>query len=106
MFKNRLAGFNANLFLSAYIWDMYHYYLLRRLIMNAKTISIIILTIFITILSIQNLHSVTINILFWKPECSLLLLIIIATSIGFIAGLFARSMAKIAMKNKNDSENQ
>jgi uncharacterized integral membrane protein len=70
--------------------------------MKPKTIIIIVLVIIITILSMQNTHPVIVNILFWQPDFPLILLILIAIGIGFVAGYFTNSLLKVVKKKHDD----
>jgi len=69
--------------------------------MKPKTISIIVLVVFITILSMQNTQPVVFKILFWEPDFPLIILIFIAIAIGFVAGYIANSVLQV-VKKKND----
>ena len=71
--------------------------------MKPKTIAIIIAAVLLTILVIQNTHSVVINIFFWKPDFPMIILILLLLVIGFIAGFFARNIMSVVQKKGVDS---
>jgi len=57
--------------------------------MKAKLIASLFLAVLILIILIQNARAVTFNLLFWKLDISLFLLILFATLIGFALGYIA-----------------
>ena len=76
----------------------------KTAVMNFKTIIIIVLAIIVTILTIQNIHEVELNILFWKGAPSLIVVIFIMLGLGFAAGYFLKSMGKISKKEKSPND--
>jgi uncharacterized integral membrane protein len=70
--------------------------------MKPKTIVIIVLTILLTILVIQNTHSVEVNIFFWKPDFPLIILILIVMGIGFGLGFFSKNIIGMIQKKGDD----
>ncbi|OHD65091.1 MAG: hypothetical protein A2176_02415 [Spirochaetes bacterium RBG_13_51_14] len=69
--------------------------------MNLKTIITIILVVLMTILAMQNIHSVAVKVFFWEMTFPLIILIVISLVIGFIAGYIATSIMKL-VKTKGD----
>jgi uncharacterized integral membrane protein len=70
--------------------------------MKPKTISIIVFTILLTILVIQNTHSVVLNIFFWNPDFPLIILILIFMGIGFGLGFFSKNIISMIQKKGDD----
>ncbi len=70
--------------------------------MKPKTISIIVFTILLTILVIQNTHSVVLNIFFWNPDFPLIILILIFIGIGFGLGFFSKNIISMIQKKGDD----
>jgi uncharacterized integral membrane protein len=70
--------------------------------MKPKTIIIIVLVVFLTILSMQNTQPVVFKLLFWEPDFPLIILIFIAIGIGFIAGYIANSVLQVVKKKHDD----
>jgi uncharacterized integral membrane protein len=70
--------------------------------MKPKTIIIIVVTILLAILVIQNTHPVVVNIFFWEPGLPLIILILLLLGIGFVAGFFARNSLGAAQKKGDD----
>ncbi len=54
--------------------------------MNGKLILVIVLTVLVTIVMIQNMNVVSFRLLFWQLEVSQLLLVLIMLGSGFIVG--------------------
>lgn len=70
--------------------------------MKPQTIVSLVIGVLITILIIQNTHSVVLKIFFWQPEIPLIILIGIILIIGFIAGVFVKSVAGAVSKKKDE----
>jgi uncharacterized integral membrane protein len=70
--------------------------------MKPQTIILLIIGVLITILIIQNTHSVVLKIYFWQPEIPLVILIAIALVAGFLAGYLARNLAGAVSKKKDE----
>jgi uncharacterized integral membrane protein len=54
-----------------------------------KLITVLVLAILVIVIIVQNTHNVTFNFLFWSPQISLLLLVVLMVATGFVLGLFA-----------------
>ncbi len=70
--------------------------------MNPKTVILIVLAVLLTILVIQNTHSVALHIFFWAPELPLIILIILVMGIGVGLGFFSRNLMSMVKKNGED----
>ncbi|HOT43411.1 MAG TPA: LapA family protein [Spirochaetota bacterium] len=70
--------------------------------MKPKTIALIVMTILLTILVIQNTHSIALHIFFWAPEFPLIIVIIIIMGAGFGLGFFARNLMGVVKKKGDD----
>lgn len=70
--------------------------------MRPKTIAVIVGAVLVTILIIQNTHSVVLNIFFWEPDFPLVLLLGIIGVIGFIIGFFFKDIMSIIRKKRDD----
>jgi uncharacterized integral membrane protein len=70
--------------------------------MKPQTIVSLVIGLLITILVIQNTHSVALKIFFWQPEIPLVILIAIVLAVGFIAGMFVKSIAGSSLKKKDE----
>lgn len=70
--------------------------------MKPQTIVSLVIGVLITILIIQNTHSVALKIFFWQPEIPLVILIAIALAAGFVAGMFVKSVAGAVSKKKDE----
>lgn len=60
--------------------------------MKAKLIVILVAVVLALIILIQNTHTVTFRMLFWKAEISQLLLVLIMLVIGFVLGYVVASL--------------
>lgn len=58
--------------------------------MNIKTILIIVITVLITIVVVQNTDAVSFKVLFWNLDISKLFLVPMLLLIGFLLGLLSR----------------
>ncbi len=54
-----------------------------------KLITALVLAILVIIIIVQNTQSVAFHFLFWSPQISLLLLVVLMLALGFVLGLFA-----------------
>ncbi len=72
--------------------------------MTGKTLTILILVVIAAILSLQNTHTVEVNILFWTASYSLIILIYIVLAAGFIAGFFTNKSLKTGKKDKQSDD--
>jgi uncharacterized integral membrane protein len=70
--------------------------------MKPQTIISLIIGVLITILVIQNTHSVVLNIFFWKPEIPLVILIAIVLIAGLIAGFLVKNITGAVSKKKDE----
>ena len=70
--------------------------------MNVKSIVLIVLVIFVTILATQNTHAVKFKLLFWDISLPLIIMVFLSISVGFALGYFAKGVFKIVGKNKED----
>ena len=62
--------------------------------MKIKTIIIVILIVFITIISMQNTQNIIIKLLYWDTEISLILLLYIICITGFLIGVIVPNIWK------------
>ncbi len=71
--------------------------------MKIKNLIILILTFILLMLLVQNIQYVSINFLIWKFRLPKIILLIIATTIGFVIGYFVgtSSVKKVKQKLKN-----
>ena len=60
--------------------------------MTPKAWAILLISILILVVMLQNIESITIQILFWHFNIPLLLLILLVTVIGFVIGYFICSL--------------
>lgn len=70
--------------------------------MKPQTIISLIIGVLITILIIQNTHSVVLKIYFWQPEIPLIILIAIVLVAGFIAGYLVKNLTGTISKKKDE----
>ena len=68
--------------------------------MKPQTIVSLVIGVLITILIIQNTHSVVLKIFFWQPEIPLIILICIVLIVGFIAGDVRKKRRRGGFKEK------
>lgn len=59
-----------------------------------KLITTLVLAILVIIIIIQNSHNVAFNFLFWHPQISLLLLVVLMVALGFVLGMIAGARSK------------
>ena len=57
-----------------------------------KVIAIIVISILALIVLLQNLHTVTFSVFFWKVEVSQLLLVLIMLIIGYFLGFMTAKL--------------
>lgn len=73
--------------------------------MRIKTLFIIIATILLTIIIMQNNDDVTFNILFWHPVVSKLVVMVVMTLAGFILGAMIARPRSIKIDDSHPSMN-
>ena len=61
--------------------------------MTPKTWAILIVSLLILIVMLQNIEGVNIQLLFWKIDIPLILLILLTAIMGFIIGYFISSIS-------------
>jgi uncharacterized integral membrane protein len=59
-----------------------------------KVIAIIVISILALIILLQNMHTVTFSIFFWKVEVSQLLLVLLMLVIGYALGILTATLAR------------
>jgi uncharacterized integral membrane protein len=72
--------------------------------MKFKTIILIALAVLITILTIQNVQEVEVNILFWNLSSPLIAVIFIMLAAGFLVGYLVKSIGKKSQKGQLPQE--
>jgi uncharacterized membrane protein YciS (DUF1049 family) len=66
--------------------------------MKIRTIILITLVIIVTIISTQNIQTITFNFIFWDISLSLIILMYIILIIGFIIGISISPLIKISRR--------
>ena len=69
--------------------------IMKQFFSRPKVIALIVISILALIVLLQNLHTVTFSLFFWKLEVSQLLLVLLMLIIGYILGFLT---AKITTK--------
>jgi uncharacterized integral membrane protein len=72
--------------------------------MKGKTLIILFLVLIVAILSLQNTHTIEVNILFWSASYPLIIIIYIILGTGFAAGFGIKRLSKTHKKNKIDDD--
>lgn len=70
---------------------------MKEFFKRPKVIAIIVISILALIILLQNLHTVTFSLFFWKVEVSQLLLVLIMLIIGYVLGFLT---AKLTSKSE------
>ncbi|ACB84253.1 lipopolysaccharide assembly protein LapA domain-containing protein [Natranaerobius thermophilus] len=68
--------------------------------MRPKAIAILVIAIIFLILLFQNTHQVELQLLFWKIDGPLILLILLSLAGGFVIGYLTRALFTISRRNK------
>jgi uncharacterized integral membrane protein len=61
---------------------------------KSKLITALVLAILVIIIIVQNSHNVAFNFLFWHPQISLLLLVVLMVALGFVLGMITGARSK------------
>lgn len=77
--------------------------------MKPTTVGLLTLAVIVTILSTLNTHDVSLNLIFWSPQISLIILVYSLLIIGFMTGYVVKGMsayrrAKKSGNKKNETE--
>jgi len=59
---------------------------------DIKLIVFVLLVLLIVVVMYQNRHVVTLQFLFWKFQMSQLLLVLLTSAVGFLAGFFVAKL--------------
>lgn len=71
--------------------------------MRLKTIFIIIVTIILTVVIMQNNQEVKFNILFWQPYISNLIIMVVLVVTGFMLGVLVARPRKIRINTDHEA---
>ncbi len=71
--------------------------------MKAKLIAILVIVVLALIILIQNAHTVTFELLFWKAEISQVLLVLIMLAIGFLLGFLIAKLTGRRREPRDES---
>lgn len=65
---------------------------MKEFFQRPKVIAIIVISILALIILLQNMHTVTFSLFFWKVEVSQLLLVLLMLIIGYVLGFLTAKL--------------